>query len=128
VLAQPGQHLGVVLDHLVDRLGMHALLHVHRGRGDEAAQLDVVGIKQQPHEGLGVVGLVLDVGEDDEARLCGAPPPPPDSMSAPSMAVNASLSIDGVVMGQRSEGAWACSQRSGVTRNVITPCGATLPP
>jgi hypothetical protein len=37
------------------------------------------------------------------------------------------------VMGNGGHGlpvisAWAFSQRSGVMRNMITPCGATLPP
>lgn len=66
----------------------------------------------------------------------GAAEVPPDGMSAPSSGVNASLSMDGVVMGQRPEvagpvlrfnaPAWRCSA-SWATAIMVCPSSAHVP-
>jgi hypothetical protein len=40
---------------------------VDGGRGDQAFDVEVVRVGEKPHERHGVVGLVLDVGEHEDA-------------------------------------------------------------
>ena len=59
----------VGLDDLADppRRGLVAL--VDRRRGDQALDVEVVRICQEPHHRLRIVGFVLDVGQHEHARL-----------------------------------------------------------
>ena len=62
-------HLPVGLDDLANAPGRGLLLLVDGGRGHEALHVPLVAVEEKPHQGLGVVGLVLDVGEHEETRL-----------------------------------------------------------
>jgi hypothetical protein len=50
-----------------DGFGRDLRALVDGGGGDQAFDVEVVRVGQEPHERHGVVGLVLDVGEDEDA-------------------------------------------------------------
>jgi hypothetical protein len=61
--------LPVRLDDLAKTPGGGLVALVDGRRGDEARDVEVVRIRQEPHRGLGVVGLVLDICQHEHAHL-----------------------------------------------------------
>ena len=72
VLPQAGKHLAVCLDGLADEVGAgRGLLQLARragGGGDEALDVELIGVEHQADHRLLVVGVAADVGEHDEPR------------------------------------------------------------
>lgn len=60
---------GVGVDDLVDCLWVGGVGEPGGGYGDEAFGLEFVGVEEVADQGLGVVGFVEDVGEDEDARF-----------------------------------------------------------
>ena len=67
VLSQALPNLAVGLDDPADRLRSNPRFLMHGSGGDQSLNVDDVRIEQQSDEGLGVVGIRLDVGEHDHA-------------------------------------------------------------
>ncbi len=59
---------GVSVEHAMQHVGSHARAKPGRGRRDEALDVEVVRVHEEPHERHLVVRLVGDVGEDEDAR------------------------------------------------------------
>jgi hypothetical protein len=62
-------HLPVSLDNLLDTPGSGLRLLVDRGRCNQPLDVKMIRIRKEADEGLRVVGLVFDVGEDEYTML-----------------------------------------------------------
>jgi hypothetical protein len=69
VFQQVVAHLRVGVELAMDEVHAGGLTQPGAGGGDQASEIELVGIDQQPDHGLFVVRLVRDVGEDEEARF-----------------------------------------------------------
>lgn len=66
-MVQVPYYIAVRPDDITNSFRMRLVGQPSRGHGDETFCLELVGIEQIAHEGLRVVGLVEDIGEDEEA-------------------------------------------------------------
>jgi hypothetical protein len=64
-----GLHFFVGVDDGVDEIRTDVVLLPTGSRGDDALDVDLVGVEQKPHERLLVVGVGAHVGEDENAGL-----------------------------------------------------------
>ena len=63
--------LGVAAEEFKEEFGLGILAQVFAGDGDEALEVEFVGVEQQVDHLLFLVGLVAHVGEDDDAGFGG---------------------------------------------------------
>lgn len=68
VLRERREHLGVCVEHLADDVGTHPRAHPRGRRCYQPLDVELIGIDEQPHHRHLIVGLVRDVGQDDETR------------------------------------------------------------
>ena len=64
---EAGAHLVIGGQYGADRFRCDTRLLVDRRRGDQALDIDFIGVEQKPDERLLVVRVRLDVGQDDQA-------------------------------------------------------------
>ena len=69
VLHQIGPHHAVCLNAADDGFGKHVVLQPAGGHRDQAFNVDLIGVEQQPDHGLGIVRLVLHVRQNDKPFL-----------------------------------------------------------
>ena len=131
-------HARVGVEQRANHVGTHPVLHPGRGRRDEPLDVEVVRVDEKPHHRHLVVGLVGDVGHDDDARASGVgidarrrghvagsgrpgPLPGSDQATAPAKPTLTRLSTSHVTHGvagsvTRSCGTATCHARVGERR------------
>jgi len=65
VLAEIGDYLLIGFDSAPDEVLARARPEVRGGRGDQALDVEFVGVNEEPDQRLLVVRLIREVGEDD---------------------------------------------------------------
>lgn len=68
MLVQVVDHLGICVDHGRDLLGIDIVFQPNRRDGGHSFDLELVAVQQEPHKGLGVIRLIGDIREDEDAR------------------------------------------------------------